>query len=258
MKNYIEFLKKNIFNTNEYFQFNLLLEDLIKLKKYKCKHVGIIERSYLYDGLSIFSPIYNKKNQVTTFDYNFKDFKKNRVGAQKNWIKDSNFEYNKSEYKIIDELGKINLNFKKINCDLLLIPNVVHHCSNFDELIKKIKIKFKNLKYIYIFDSAIRESHQYPYDFQRQTPSSIDQILRKYDFKQIYNNDIGNVFDVMLYIISQGKVIINKNENKAISNKIDKLIPLLKNVRSKKKYQNLGRKYAKLYSAYSMIYKVIN
>lgn len=258
MKNYIHFLKKNIFNTDEYLQFNLLLEDLIKLKKYKCNHFGIIERSYIYDGLSIFSPIYNKTNKVTVFDYNFKNFKKHRIGAQKNWIKDTNFEYDKSKYKIIDEIGKINLNFKNNDCDIILIPNVVHHCSNFDELIKKIKSKFKKLKYIYIFDSTIRESHQYPYDFERQTPSSIDQILKKYNFKKIYNNDIGNVFDVMLYLISQGKIIINKKENKAISNEIEKLIPLLKIVRNKKKYQNLGRKYAKLYSAYSMIYKLVN
>ena len=258
MKSYIQFLKEKIFKTEEYLQFNLLLKDLLKLKKYKCNHFGIIERSYLYDGLSIFSPIYNKKKIVTIFDYNFKNFNKNRIGAQKNWIGNYKFNFTESKYKIIDEIGKVKLNFKNIDCDIILIPNVVHHCSNFDELIKQIKIKFKKIKYIYIFDSPIRESHQYPYDFERQTPSSIDKIMKKYHFNKIYYNDIGNVFDVMLYIISQGRVILDKKENKNLSNQVNKLIPLLKNNRNKKKYQNLGRKHARMYSAYSMIYKLTN
>ena len=82
--------------------------------------------------------------------------------------------------------------------------------------------------------------------------------MKKYHFNKIYYNDIGNVFDVMLYIISQGSVILDKKENKNLSNQVNKLIPLLKNNRNKKKYQNLGRKHARAYSGYSMIYKLTN
>lgn len=256
MNHYIEFLKKNIFKTSEYLQFELLINDLHKISKKNSLHFAIIERSYLYGGRSIFYPLFEQSKKVTLFSYEFNKFEKSRKSTQINWIKKFDYNFKKYDYKIIDKIGDIDFNFKNKNCEFILIPNIVHHCSNFNQLITKIKKKFNKLKYIYIFDSSIRETHQFPYDFERQTPSSIDIIMKKNGLHKIYNKEIGNVFDVMLYVISQSKKILSNNLNDKINSKIKQLEPLLLEKRSNKKWRNLGRKYAKFYTAYSMIYKV--
>lgn len=256
MSDYFEFLKKNIFKTNEYLQFELLLNDLKNIRKKKSVHYGIIERSYLYGGRSIFYPLFEKSKKVTIFSYEFSKFEKSRKSTQIDWIKKTNYNFKQFDYKVVDKIGKIEFNFKNKDCEFILIPNIVHHCSNFNQLITKIKKQFNKLKYIYIFDSSIRETHQFPYDFERQTPSSIDIIMKKNGLHKIYNEEIGNVFDVMLYVISQSKKILSNSSNNKINSKIRQLEPLLIEKRSSKKWRNLGRKYAKLYTAYSMIYKV--
>ena len=55
MKQYFNFLKNHIFKVDEYNQFNLLVDDFKIINKLNCKHYGLIERTYLYNGL-IFSP----------------------------------------------------------------------------------------------------------------------------------------------------------------------------------------------------------
>lgn len=255
MKKYLNYLKKNIFKVDTYNQFNLLLDDFDKINKLKCNHFGIIERTYLYKGLSIFSPALNSKKKLTVFDYKFKNFSPKRVGKQFDWLKDSKFKFAHYDYDIIDELDDINLNFEDCKCDVIIIPNVVHHCSNFELLIKLLVKKLPNLKYIYIFDSALRETHQFPYDYARQTPSSINNIMKKINFESIYNKEVGNAFDVILYFLSQSEKIISNKNNKKIEELSSKLIPLLKSKRNNDRWKGLGRDYAKLYSAYSMIYE---
>jgi len=252
--NYKNFLKKNIFKTDEFNQFNLMIDDFNKINKLNSKHIAILERTFIYSGYSIFSPLILSK-KVSIIDYNFKNMKESRKGYQLDWIKNTKYKFIKSQYSIKDCLNDFKFSFKSIDCDFLMIPNVLHHCSDFTLLIKKIIIKFPNLKYIYIFDSPLREIHQYPYDFARHTPSSIENILIKSRFKKIYYKDIGNAFDVLLYFISQSKKILSNNENIKIKKQIDKIVPILRENRNLKKWQNLGRKHAKLYSAYSMIFK---
>ncbi len=256
MQKYINFLKNNIFKVDEYNQFNLLIDDFKIINSFRCKHFGLIERTYLYKGLSIFSPALDNRKKITVFNYNFKNFLPKRVGTQYKWLKKSRYNFIHYHYDIIDEFNNFKFNFIDIKCDFIIIPNVVHHCSNFELLINLLVQKLPNLKYIYIFDSALRETHQFPYDFARQTPSSINSIMKKVNFKKIYYKEIGNAFDVILYFLSQSKTIINNSSNKKIKNITDQIIPLFKNKRNISKWKGLGRDYAKLYSAYSMIYEV--
>ena len=60
LNKYSGVLKKNIFKIHENFQFSLLFDDFSKLTKSKEIHsYCLLERSYLYEGKSIFAPFFN-------------------------------------------------------------------------------------------------------------------------------------------------------------------------------------------------------
>jgi len=252
--NYKKFLNNDIFKIDEFNQFKLLINDFEKINKYNFLHIGIIERSYIYSGKSIFSPMIKSKN-ISVIDYQYINMANHRKGYQNDWIKNIDFNFLTANHKIVDCLNDFKFSFKNLDCDFLLMPNIIHHCSDFPLLIRKIIKIFPKLKFLYLFDSPLRETHQYPYDFARQTPNSIDNIMKKNSFKKVYSNDIGNAFDVLLYFISQSNKILEKKVNRKIFDNIKKIEPLLKKNRNQKKWQNLGRSYAKLFTAYSMIYK---
>lgn len=59
LNKYSGVLKKNIFKIHENFQFSLLFDDFSKLTKSKEIHsYCLLERSYLYEGKSIFAPFF--------------------------------------------------------------------------------------------------------------------------------------------------------------------------------------------------------
>ena len=74
------------------------------INKLKCRHYGLIERTYLYDGLSVFSPALNQRRKITIFDYKFKNFQPKRMGKQANWLKKSNFKFVNREFRNLAQL----------------------------------------------------------------------------------------------------------------------------------------------------------
>ena len=132
---------------------------------------------------------------------------------------------------------------------------MLHHCSNFSLLMDDLIKKMPKLKYLYIFDSYLRESHQFPDDFCRYTTSALDVLLADKGFKNIYKKEIGNAFDAILYFISQSEKILEHKDNLQLKKIINKLIPLLKDKNNLKKWRGLRRKHASLSTAYSMFFK---
>jgi len=250
---YSEFLKKNIFKTDEFYSFNLLFKNLKQINRLNFKHIAILERSHIYFGKSIFSPLIHSQIK-SLIDYNFYKKPDSRNGYQTKWLDKINFKFDHSEYLITDHIGEFDFDFKSIDCECLIIPNVLHHCSNFDKLVSYFSKKFPKLKYIYIFDSYLRENHQHPYDFARHNLSSLECILKKHSYNIYKQEETGNAFDAMLYIFSQSKKILGKSENIEIKNKINKLIPLLNKKKHYIKWRKLGRKYATLTTAYSVTF----
>lgn len=253
--NYEKFLKKNIFKTDEYFQFELLFKDFKKLNNIKYKHAAILERSYMYDNKSIFIPLLKKSKKNTSIDFKIKNHK-NRRSIQDSFLKDLKIDLPKSTFWIKDLENKFVSNFKTLDNDLLIIPNSLHHISNFNLMLSKIDILMPKLKYIYIFDSYLREGHQSPNDYCRYTTYSLISLLNLYKFKDINVRETGNVFDAILYLFSQSKELLKNKELKGIYSVYNKdLKNKLLAERDKKKWVGLGRKYAKMNTAYSILFK---
>ena len=66
---YKKFLKEQIFKTEEYDQFNLMFKDFENLKNMNYSHCAILERSYMYNGKSIFVPLLNQKKKNTSINF---------------------------------------------------------------------------------------------------------------------------------------------------------------------------------------------
>ena len=249
-----KFLKKNIFKTDEFYQFELLFKNISRLESKSPKPLAVLERAYIYDGISIFSVLFKDLNKLIFLDYRPKSAKRRR-GFQSKWITKTKLSFSKVEIKVIDTGKKFIIKNKLPNIRSLFLPNVLHHCRNFEDLLKTLVKKAKQLKKIYVFDSYIRENHQDPDDYCRFTPSALTEVLKKINFKEVSRQEIGNVFDVILYFVSQAKEILRRKENLKLSQKLYKLLPDLKKRRKSKKYRSLGRPHASACSAYFIEYK---
>ena len=252
----IKYLREKIFKTNEYYQFELLFRQAREIERKAPFPLGILERAYIYNGKSIFSSVFSKM-QVVPIDYRPVSAKQ-RKGFQSAWIDEAGLNCTVAQSSITDNGKKFFLNLKNKQIKTLFIPNVIHHCRDFPRLIKILAKKLPKLRYIFIFDSYIRENHQEPDDFCRYTPSALKNTLLNAGFTKTSKKEIGNVFDCILYFISQAQKNLNRVENSKLKLKIEKIIPDLRKKRKIKKYRFLGRKHAGAATGYSISFKKID
>ena len=128
------FLKKKIFFTEtKWPHFNLLFEDLKKFSNNKKKLTVVsLERNNLYNGFSLFAPLFEKHNFISVDCTTPKLLKR---GSYNKFKKDNRFIEKKKNYQF--DYRKIKL--KKNISDLVIIPNLMHHISDVDLLIYQAK-----------------------------------------------------------------------------------------------------------------------
>lgn len=254
-KKNIGFLKKNIFKVKEFNQFNLLFKQLENIEKKAPRPLAIIERAYIYNGASIFSICFNDQKNILPIDFR-PNSANNRQGFQKSFLEKIKGSFINTQDQVIDCRKELVLKIKtNKKVKSIWIPNVVHHARDFSGLVAKLLRRFKKIKRVYIFDSYIRENHQNPDDFCRYTPSALAEIMAKHGFDLKKTEEIGNVFDCILYFISQAKEVLKIRQNRDISKKISRLIPALRKKRTQKKYRFLGRKFASASTAYALEFR---
>ena len=254
MQNYKEFLKTEVFKTDEYLQFSLLLDAISQFDIDTHNHTAILERAYIYSGKSIFSGLV-EKSKASVIDYKCLSASE-RSGFQASWIEKATFNFQEANHQIKDLGAKYEFSFDSLDCDSLIIPNVLHHCRDFKGLLEQIVYKFPNLDEILIFDSYLREEHQIPDDYQRYTPSGLKTLLNDLNFQLTRQDEVGNVFDAILYFISQAQEVLKfpeLSETRKLLNVT--VIPNLKQVRESEKYRPLGRAHANIATGFAMIFK---
>lgn len=253
MTDYADFLRNEIFKTEEFAQFELMFSSLGGMDFAPGSHVAILERSFIYDGQSIFAGLVPAA-QVTVIDYR-PISAKDRAGYQAGWIEASGYDYPRSTACILDTGTDHELDFEIMDCDTLLIPNVLHHCRNFPGLMQKLSSAMPKLKRVYLFDSPLRENHQAPDDFCRYTPAALEDALRPLEFTLSDLQETGNIFDAILYFISQAKVPLTAPELSDVKQLMDEtLVPRLREIRSDEAFRPLGRPYASATTAYAVTF----
>tara|TARA_Y100000589_G_scaffold266222_1_gene257377 strand:+ start:329 stop:1126 length:798 start_codon:yes stop_codon:yes gene_type:complete len=218
-------------------------------------NLAILERCYIYGGLSIFSSLFEGK-KVEIFDFiPPNSSEKIRKNYQKDRLKDLPLTSNKIK-EANNEVSYIDLN-KSLNTngpfDYIFIPNVLHHHPNPFKLFKDCKSGLKEKGFLYIFDAILRESHQKPDDFIRFTPDGINFALEENGFaiKNIYTSK--SPVEALLYTLDQ---VVQYDLPSNLLLEINRMIKLIQNEHKEtlyKDYKNLFRGYTSFPVAYSVL-----
>lgn len=252
---YLDYLKSRIFKTDEYDQFNLLFDAVGDFLSAGRGVVAIVERSYIYGGRSLFSPLVPPPARSIIIDYRPVSAD-GRANYQGSWIDDSGFQFQKAAETIVDLGTGYRFSFTSLEADTLLLPNVLHHCRDFPSLMEGLQAALPSLRRVFIFDSYLREGHQTPDDYCRYTPSALEAVMRKLGFGHVGLRETGNIFDGLLYLISQARwQLENAPELNDLRNSIDAIVPRLRSIRRDERYRSLGREHAFLSTAYAMSFE---
>lgn len=255
MTEYADFLKKNVFKVVEYDQFNLLFDAMGAFSAANCAHAAIIERSYIYSDKSIFAGLFPPATHTHVIDYR-PESADERAGYQSSWLDASGFDYPLAKDKIVDHRSHFSFSFDTLDCDTLAIPNVLHHCRDFPTLFAHLLKRMPNLKRVFVFDSYLRENHQNPDDFCRYTPSALSDVMAQKGFATTQLEETGNIFDAILYFISQAHVTLQRPEMSELRALLEDIaVPRLREVRNDRSLQPLGRKYASASTGYAMTFE---
>jgi hypothetical protein len=252
---YLEFLKQKIFKTAEFDQFNLLFDALARFLARPTGEVAILERSYIYGGRSLFAPLLPAGTPTSIIDYRPVSAD-SRSNYQGHWIDQCGLEFPTAAQEIVDLGTGYRMSFSRLDTMTLLVPNVLHHCRDFADLVGHLQAAMPQLQRVFVFDSYLREGHQTPDDFCRYTPSALERVMRAGGFGRVELEETGNVFDAILYLISQARwQLENAPELAQLKQSMDELEPILREIRRNKKYRPLGRPHAYMATAYAMSFE---
>ncbi|GAA3910714.1 hypothetical protein [Litoribacillus peritrichatus] len=248
---YLKFIKEDIFKVGRVQSFNLLFDLIENLKDYPS--IALLERSYIYNGYSIFSPLFSKTVEV--IDYR-PETANERSGFQKSWVDDYCRYMVRSESSVVIESDEPKFEGQIIESDLLLVPNVLHHCSDFEKTLTEI-IQYSNaINKIAVFDSYIREEHQAPDDYARQTRWSLKRMMQSMGFSETQYQEAGNVFDAIRYMIFQAdKLLSSEPELGDVKKSLYQLDDMLVDHCKNEEYRSLRRPHASLSTGYWAIYE---
>ena len=241
-----KYLKEKIFfSEKKWPQYNLLINDIKLLSKKTKKNSKILflERTNLYGGVSLLAPFF-KLNKTMSLDCSTKKIL-NRKSYVKNLKNEKNIIFKKFDEKII----------KKNYFDLIIIPNLIHHLKNSDQILKKSFELLKKNGQVYIFEPILREIHQKPDDYIRYTPYGMKAKLNLLGFQNIKFKTTGGPFSATIYCLDQA---IQYLPNKLKKKYSDKIFPKLYKefmVFEKKYKLNRVRKHTMFPTAFSIIGK---
>lgn len=252
---YVEFLKHEIFKVTEYDQFELFFDAVRPFLEPCCGEVAIVERSYIYGGRSLFAPLVPAVARAVVIDFRTKSADK-RSNFQGSWLERSGFDFPHATETVIDSGTGYRLSFNHLDSDSLLVPNVLHHCRDFPSMMSSMQAAMPSLRRVFVFDSYLREGHQIPDDFCRYTPSALESVMRALGFDKVTLRETGNIFDGLLYLISQARwQLDNAPELNDLRSSIDAIVPQLRLIRRDERYRSLGRPHASMSTAYAMTFE---
>ena len=140
---------------------------------------------------------------------------------------------NKEKEIIVKKFNKKNI--KNNYFDLIIIPNLIHHLKNSDDiLIKSFQLLRKGGK-VYIFEPILREIHQKPDDYIRYTPYGMRTKLSSVGYKNVKFKTTGGPFSSTIYCLDQA---IQYLPRKLRTNYSNKIFP-----KFYKKFMNFEKKY---------------
>lgn len=251
VEKYRAFLEGEIFNTKVLGQFSLMFDAISRLIDVSGDSLLIVERSTIYGGKSIFEPLFSGRsdqqrnviNYMSHEDSDYESLQTSWLGEYFTALPTANFFY-----KDLDE--DIQTNLVSTSSSDVFVANALHHCRDFPALLDTI-LKLNPSTRVHIFDSYIRESHQYPYDFNRFLIAGLREIFKRHNYYVDFVDYYGNIFDGILYLINQAEPLVkNHSELSDLERNFFDLQKRLSGIKNEQAFRSLGRQGASYESAY--------
>ena len=207
IKQHNKFLKEEVFFVNtKWPHFDLLFKDIEKLSKTKkLKNVVSLERGSLYGDISLFAPYFNGKNFIS-IDCSTKRIL-SRGSYNKKYVKNNKI----IKIPITKHFDYRNIKLTKNSSELIIIPNLMHHIFDHENLLSCKKFKKKRNC---IFEPTLKEIHQAPDDYFRFTPFSLREILKKVGFSRSKHSFCGEIHLLLQPIVLIKHFNIPKNKKR--------------------------------------------
>ena len=153
LRKHEKFLKEKVFFVkSKWPQFDILFKDINKISKSIKKNMNVlsIERGGLYGDISLLAPFFYRAKyySIDCSGYNIKK----RKAYNKHLVNDDEI----IKTRINEQQFHQKLKAKKNHYDIIIIPNLIHHIEEHDELIKKCRSFLKKNGKIYIFYEILR------------------------------------------------------------------------------------------------------
>ena len=247
-----QFLKEKIFQIgNKWPHFERLIQDVEKIGQSvkETDTVAILERSYIYGGVSLFAPLFNRCNLISIDCQTLTA--EERGGYQANWTNDARCLHIKSAKKA----PITNTTLQDNSCDILIVPNVVHHERDQDGMFNEFFRILKPGGRGYIFEALLRELHQIPDDYVRYTPWGFEYMLQKSGLNMVDYKTSGGPFEAISYCWDQALQYIPDGEQEELkswfkSKHFQELLDL-----DKKYPENVKRDHTSFPVAYSVYFE---
>jgi SAM-dependent methyltransferase len=155
--------------------------------------VVCLERAYVYGGDSLFAPLFRRGSFIAVDCETEKAAE--RGGYQKHWMDDPDCIHIPADVK-----APATATTLPNQCaDILIVPNVVHHVREQDDMFREFARLLQPGGVGYIFEALLRELHQIPDDYIRYTPWGFETVLNRHGLKMTRWTPAGGPFEAIAY-----------------------------------------------------------
>jgi SAM-dependent methyltransferase len=193
---HLEFLRRKIYQVQtKWPHFGRMLDDIARLaaEGNDQQTVVCLERAYVYGGDSLFAPLFTRGRFISVDCET--ETGRHRGSYQKTWTDDPDCVHIAATVK-----ADICATGLPAGCaDLLLVPNVIHHVREQDQMFAEFARLLRPGGVGYLFEALLRELHQIPDDYVRYTPWGFEAVLARHGLRMTEWRPAGGPFEAIAY-----------------------------------------------------------
>jgi SAM-dependent methyltransferase len=207
-------LREKVFQVeSKWPNFRLMLEDIAALASEMPDGASVVtfERGLLYGGYSLIGPYFHRQSLIS-IDCS-PESADDRGDYNAGMVDDDRFW----PVPVTRRARIVETGLADGQADLILVPNLVHHVADQEQLFLEMARVLKTGGRVYIYEPLVRELHQAPDDFIRYTPFGMARMLEKNGLSVLQSKEDGAAFSAIAYCWTQALEYFPEAKRKEMS-----------------------------------------